>query len=48
VSWTRPQRPDWLEEVTYAMIPKTLTLREARVGGWTLVNTLIDPHEVHK
>ena len=29
-------------------MPKTLTLREARVGGWTLVTTLIDPHEVHK
>jgi hypothetical protein len=48
VSWTRPKRPDWMDEVTYAMIPKTLTLREARVGGWTLVTTLIDPQEVHK
>jgi hypothetical protein len=37
-----------LEEVTYATMPKTLTLREARVGGWTLVTILIDPHEVHK
>lgn len=48
VSWTRPKRPEWMDEVTYAMMPQTLTLREARVGGWTLVTTLIDPHEVHK
>ena len=34
--------------MTYATMPQTLTLREARVGGWTLVTTLIDPHEVHK
>jgi hypothetical protein len=48
VSWTRPKCPEWMDEVTYAMMPQTLTLREARVGGWTLVTTLIDPHEVHK
>jgi hypothetical protein len=48
VSWTRPKCPDWMEEVTYATMPKTLTLREARVGGWTLVTPLIDPQEVHK
>ena len=48
VSWTRPKCPEWMDEVTYATMPKTLTLREARVGGWTLVTTLIDPHEVHK
>jgi hypothetical protein len=36
VSWTRPKCPDWLDEVTYATMPKTLRLRETRVGGWTL------------
>ena len=48
VSWTRPKCPEWMDEVTYAMMPQTLTRREARVGGWTWVTTLIDPHEVHK
>src|ERR671923_3106609 len=47
-SWTRPKCPEWMDEVTYAMMPQTLTLREARVGGGTLVTPLIDPHEVHK
>jgi hypothetical protein len=48
VSWNRPKCPKWMDEVTYATMPQTVTLREARVGGWTLVTTLIDPHEVHK
>jgi hypothetical protein len=48
VKWLRPKRPAWMDEATYAAMPKTLTLREARVGGWTLVTTLVDPQEVHK
>jgi hypothetical protein len=31
VSWSRPQRPDWMDEATYATIPETLTVRELRV-----------------
>ncbi len=30
VTWTKPARPDWMEEEEYATIPETLTLREVR------------------
>ncbi len=30
VVWVKPQRPDWMDPETYAAIPETLTLREAR------------------
>ena len=30
VVWKRPQRPDWMDEATYAIMPETLTIREVR------------------
>ena len=30
VEWRRPQRPDWMDEATYATMPETLTVREVR------------------
>jgi hypothetical protein len=30
VEWRRPQRPSWMDEATYASMPKTLTIREVR------------------
>lgn len=30
IVWTRPQRPQWMDEQTYARIPETLVLREIR------------------
>jgi putative transposase len=30
IVWTRPEKPSWMDEATYAMIPETLTLRELR------------------
>jgi hypothetical protein len=30
VEWRRPQRPDWMDEATYASMPETLTVREVR------------------
>lgn len=30
IVWTRPQRPKWMNEETYAQIPETLILREIR------------------
>jgi len=30
IVWTRPQRPKWMDEETYAQIPETLELREIR------------------
>lgn len=31
VSWSKPRRPEWLDEATYAVLPDTLTIREVRV-----------------
>lgn len=30
IVWTRPTRPEWMDEATYAQIPETLELREIR------------------
>jgi putative transposase len=30
VEWRRPQRPNWMDEATYASMPTTLTVRELR------------------
>lgn len=30
IVWTRPERPEWMDEEMYAKIPKTLELREIR------------------
>ena len=30
IRWTRPQRPEWMDDETYARIPETLELREIR------------------
>ena len=48
VSWTRPQRPQWMDEATYQSMPETLTMREARVGGWILVSSLTNAKDVSK
>jgi hypothetical protein len=48
VSWVRPPRPAWLDEASYRAIPETLSLRETRVGGWTLVSSLTDAKQVSK
>jgi len=51
VVWQRPQRPEWMDQATYATIPQTLTLREIlvevhvpgfRVEKLLLVTTLTD------
>jgi hypothetical protein len=51
VVWTKPKRPDWLDEATYQALPETLTVRELRVRvavpGYrtkdvTVVTTLVD------
>ena len=52
IVWTRPQRPEWMDEETYRTIPETLTLRMVRynvvepgrrVKSLTVVTTLVDP-----
>ena len=51
ITWTKPVRPEWMDQETYATIPDTLTLREIRyrvtVPGrrtkvLTVVTTLLD------
>lgn len=48
VQWDRPARPTWMDEATYAAMPATLTMREARAGGWTLVTSFVDAKSVSK
>jgi len=48
VSWVRPQRPAWMDEATYRTMPETLSMREVRVGGFTLVSSLTDAKQVSK
>ena len=54
IAWTRPQRPAWMDEETYAQIPETLELREIRFhivepGRRTqtidIITTLVDADE---
>jgi len=51
VTWTKPQRPDWMDEETYAQIPDEMTVRELRfkveqsgfrVDNVVLVTTMLD------
>jgi hypothetical protein len=48
VEWDRPARPTWMDEATYAGMPATLSMREVRAGGWTLVTSLLDAKSVSK
>jgi len=48
VHWQRPQRPRWMDAATYEQMPLSLPVREVRVGGLTLVTTLINPKEVSR
>ena len=48
VQWGRPARPTWMDEGTYAGMPATLTMREVRAGGWTLVTSIVDVKSVSK
>lgn len=41
-------KPDWMSAVEYAQAPPTLTVRELRAGGKTLVTTLLCPKHTDK
>lgn len=52
VTWTRPARPEWLDEAAYAALPQALAVREVRVrvrlAGFrtqvlVVATTLLDP-----
>lgn len=57
IMWTRPKRPTWMDEATYARIPETLVLREIRYnvvvpGSRTktidVITTLVDAGQYTK
>src|SRR5207302_7742503 len=57
VRWTKPSRPEWMDEALYAQLPAELTIRELRVkvhrAGFrveelVLVTTLLDAQEYPK
>jgi Transposase DDE domain len=57
IVWQRPKRPEWMDEATYAQMPKTLELREVRLRGTrpgfrtqtiVVVTTLRNPKEVSR
>jgi hypothetical protein len=48
VLWVRPQRPAWMDAATYAAMPETLTVREARGAGLTVVTSLLDARQISK
>lgn len=41
-------KPDWMSQADYDQAPDTLTVRELRTGGKTLVTTLLDPKQTSK
>ena len=57
VTWTKPARPEWMDEETYAQIPDELKVRELRfkvqqpgfrVNELVLVTTMLDAEEYTK
>jgi hypothetical protein len=57
VTWTKPKRPEWMDEETYAQMPNELKVRELRfkvqqpgfrVNELVLVTTMLDAEEYTK
>lgn len=57
VEWTKPPRPDWMDEELYALIPETMLVRELRVhveekgfrvDELVLATTMVDDQEYSK
>jgi putative transposase len=55
VAWTKPQRPEWMDQATYDSLPETLALREVRTQVTTpgcrvkelVVVTTLRDHETY-
>jgi len=54
ITWHRPDRPDWMDEETYAQVPEQLELRlvQVKITEWgfrtkslNIVTTLTDPSQ---
>ena len=48
IVWDKPVKPDWMTQSTYEAAPATLTVRELRAGGMTLVTTMLDAKQTSK
>lgn len=48
VDGLRPKCPSWMSQEDYETMPETLSLREIRVGDWTIVSSLTEASEVSK
>jgi DDE family transposase len=57
IVWTKPKRPAWMDEASYARVPDTLELREVRLRGTrpgfrtqaiVVVTTLKDPRTIRR
>jgi len=57
VTWTKPARPEWMDEETYAQVPTEMKIRELRfkiqksgfrVNELVLVTTMLDAEEYTK
>lgn len=44
VIWSKPQRPDWMDEKTYQAIPERISMREVKHNQIVIVTTLLE-HE---
>ncbi len=57
ITWTRPAKPQWMDQATYERVPETITLRMVevqvrepgfRTESFLVVTTLLDPKEYPK
>jgi hypothetical protein len=46
--WPRPARPEWMTPEQYALLPKDIMVREAKVGHQVLVTTMLNARELSK
>lgn len=46
VTWDKPEKPSWMSQQAYNVIPDTLTIREIKSGDKILVTTLVDAKEI--
>jgi hypothetical protein len=43
-----PKAPDWMSQQNFEKLPDTITLRELKIGGKTLITTLVSAKETSK
>ena len=48
VSWTKPRKPQWMEQAIYDNYPDQITIREFKVKGEIYVTTFEDHKRYHK